>query len=646
MSKKYALIIGNKVYDDPNWPDLKTPELDAEAMAAVLKDPIIGGFDRVKPLLNASVLEMRLAIEELFAPRSHKPDDILLLYFSGHGELIDNDDLYFVGRETKHDMIVATGLNATYITDRMNNARSTRQVIILDSCFSGAFGKGGTENAVPTKAIFEGNGEGRYILASSEALKRSWENDATLGEVEQSFFTHFLVEGLRTGAADRDNDGWVHMGELYDHIRAGMRKGSRGQIPVRHALNLRGKLFVARSPISPSERVNEQLTDVILQAENTASRGDYRRAEELLNTVIKAEPDSFLNNSARQLLAEIVAEQARAEAYQDVKSLLKKHSRRTTRIAWQTFTASYPDYDPDNLAAQVQSLDKKPASRPVAASPKTPVKKPEKRPIAPKKPRAEDLLPAPFAWVKIPAGYVTIEEGHIRKKKQFQVDTFFIAKYPLTNAQFRLFIEAGGYAEKKWWTAAGWRGRKQGFLDYDYKKREWKPTRNPWVKPRYWTDKKFRGDTQPVVGVSWYEAVAYCRWLSEQTGQKIMLPTEQQWQQAVRFKNTRAHPWDPNWEGIHCRNSVGSGWDSAGNTSPITQYEGKGDSPWLAVNVSEWCLTEAYSLSKRLIGTERRVVRGGKWNFRNPDFVHDSDRNGTDPYNRDSNVGFRLALSL
>ncbi|HEY85774.1 MAG TPA: SUMF1/EgtB/PvdO family nonheme iron enzyme [Chloroflexi bacterium] len=599
MSKKYALIIGNNQHNDSAWPDLKTPEIDAKSVAEVLQDRQIGGFDQVDIALNASVREMRIAIGKLFNPHHHKPDDILLLYFSGHGELDSNDDLYFVGRETQHEMVYATGLEAIYITRLMDNARSQRQVIILDSCYSGAFGKGGTESAVPTKAIFEGNGEGRYILASSEALQRSWESDATLDEVDHSFFTHFLVEGLRTGAADRDNDGWVHVGELYDHIRDGMTKGSRRQTPIQHALNLDGDLIIARSPVSPFERASEQLTNVIVQAENAAARGDYQRAEALLNSVIQAdETNEFLKDTAQVMLNALQVERTRARAYEQVKLLLKKRAIRAAPTAWQSFTKKYPGYDPENLAKRLAPAAKRAKITPA-------VRKNE-----------DGLLPAPFAWIEIPG------------------KNYSIAKYPLTNAQFAPFIKAGGYKNKKWWTAAGWQMREK----------------EKWREPRYWTDAKWNGPEHPVVGVSWYEAVAYCLWLSEKTSQEIMLPTEDLWQYAAQGDDRREYPWGNEWDCKRCNNSV-SPCDSNA-TTPVRQYEGKnkGDSPFgvvdMAGNVWEWCLTEYESKRNNLDGTNVRVLRGGSWlngytgNFRV------SARNRYTPDFRLNDGGFRLALSL
>jgi hypothetical protein len=98
------------------------------------------------------------------------------------------------------------------------------------------------------------------------------------------------------------------------------------------------------------------------------------------------------------------------------------------------------------------------------------------------KPKPRFELPAPFAWVDIPAGKVTIENGH----GTFDVPAFKIAKYPVTNAQFAEFIKAGGYENQAWWPGVSWQVRQN----------------EGWTEPRYWRDSKWNGATHPVVGVS------------------------------------------------------------------------------------------------------------------------------------------------
>lgn len=147
-----------------------------------------------------------------------------------------------------------------------------------------------------------------------------------------------------------------------------------------------------------------------------------------------------------------------------------------------------------------------------------------------------------------------------------------------------------------------------------------------------------------MVGVSWYEVVAYCRWLSAITGENITMPTEQQWQRAAQGDTDWDYPYGPKFDKTRCNfNTQG--------TTPVTQYEGKteGDSPFGVVdmsgNVWEWCLTKYESGEADVDGTDVRVLRGGSWNYNNSVNLRVDSRNRHSPNNRSNYRGFRLARS-
>jgi formylglycine-generating enzyme required for sulfatase activity len=153
------------------------------------------------------------------------------------------------------------------------------------------------------------------------------------------------------------------------------------------------------------------------------------------------------------------------------------------------------------------------------------------------------LLPKPFAWITIPEGQVNIvsilsKEGRSENyipsgtTQVFDVAPFQIAKYPTTNAQFAQFIQAGGYAQQRWWTEKGWEERVKG----------------GWDVPNFWDQAKWNQSDYPVVGISWYEAVAFTRWLSKVTDEAICLPTEEQWQHAVQGEQIQNTCGKEDWE--------------------------------------------------------------------------------------------------
>src|SRR3990172_10518776 len=96
------------------------------------------------------------------------------------------------------------------------------------------------------------------------------------------------------------------------------------------------------------------------------------------------------------------------------------------------------------------------------------------------------------------------------KKERCTVAPFRAGIYPVTNAQFAPFIEVGGYDEPRWWSSEGWQWRQQ----------------EEWRQPYFWNDNRFNQPDQPVIGVNWYDAEAFCNWLSETYGQPYRLPTE------------------------------------------------------------------------------------------------------------------------
>jgi formylglycine-generating enzyme required for sulfatase activity len=123
-------------------------------------------------------------------------------------------------------------------------------------------------------------------------------------------------------------------------------------------------------------------------------------------------------------------------------------------------------------------------------------------------------------------------------------DTFAITRYPITNADFARFIAAGGYAERRLWTKHGWTYIEPGGYRF-----QGEPERI--MRPRFWTDHDLNNPLQPVVGVSWYEAAAYCAWLTAQghaqgwlpKTEEIRLPTSLEWEQAARHTDQRRYPW-------------------------------------------------------------------------------------------------------
>ncbi len=141
-------------------------------------------------------------------------------------------------------------------------------------------------------------------------------------------------------------------------------------------------------------------------------------------------------------------------------------------------------------------------------------------------PRIFDLRD-PRAYVEVPAGtYPYGEEGGTVEIEA----PFRIGRYPVTNDQYRAFMEDGGYDERRWWSDDGWAWvREKGAKE-----------------PGYWRDRRWNGPNQPVIGVSFFEAEACCAWAGGR------LPSEQEWEAAARGPDGHVYPWGDGWEDGIC----------------------------------------------------------------------------------------------
>jgi formylglycine-generating enzyme required for sulfatase activity len=205
--------------------------------------------------------------------------------------------------------------------------------------------------------------------------------------------------------------------------------------------------------------------------------------------------------------------------------------------------------------------------------------------------------------------------------------TYSISKYLITNSEFALFVADGGYSDPRFWTANGWK---------------WKGHR---TQPAYWTSRSFNGPRQPVVGVSWYEAVAFCNWLSTKEGLApaydssgrvdlaaagYRLPTEVEWEYAAAKgasdQDARIFPWGD--ESDFQRAVSRLSRPRASKTEEVGSRSPQGDTPQgladMSGNAWQWC-TDNYQGDRDITGAtdryyfnddsedQRFVMHGGSW---------------------------------
>ena len=240
--------------------------------------------------------------------------------------------------------------------------------------------------------------------------------------------------------------------------------------------------------------------------------------------------------------------------------------------------------------------------------------------------RLADLMPQLFDMMTISAGLFETD------KAIYEVPEFQIAKYPVTNAQFAEFMLAGGYRKSDLWTDQGWVQKNKA----------------QWKQPRYWTDEVWNRADYPVIGVSWFEAVAYCRWLAISTGQSIMLPTEVQWQRAAQGDDAREYPWGNKWSCQRCNCDVRPCKSSG--TTPVNQFGSKAESPFgvsdMVGNVRQWCLTDFETNEDDVnFPAMYRVLRGGAWSETQSENLRVTSRVRYFPDGWSEDIGFRFVIS-
>jgi len=236
--------------------------------------------------------------------------------------------------------------------------------------------------------------------------------------------------------------------------------------------------------------------------------------------------------------------------------------------------------------------------------------------------RTKTLLVPDIDWVTIPAGeFIYGEES---EQTTHYLESFDIARYPVTNAQYQCFIDDGGYEDEGWW---------QELEKSEIENSKW-----------------LQGN-RPRTNVNWYEATAFTRWLSDRLNQTIRLPNELEWEKAARGEKGLKYPWGNEYEAGYA-NVQESRPEYGANivqTVAVGLYP-RDESSWglrdMAGNVVEWCTEITTNVNESSQDSRLSfALRGGAWTFK-PGLVRAAFRLADyDTVNRDYDIGFRLLRS-
>ena len=255
----------------------------------------------------------------------------------------------------------------------------------------------------------------------------------------------------------------------------------------------------------------------------------------------------------------------------------------------------------------------------------TPAKVVKRTPILRPPVSGRRTLPDGAELVFIPAGEFTMGSNDYADEKpvhKVYLDSYYIAKTPVTVKQYLAFCAATGHA-------------KSSAPDFNAN----------WSK-----------EAHPIVNVSWNDAVAYCAWVSRESGLKVSLPTEAQWEKAARGKDGRKFPWGNTFDGSRLQHSTAKLGDAGGTAAVGSFPDGASSYGVLAMagNVFQWCADyygETYYASSPKTNPpgsgsgSARVLRGGSWDGDDEGDFRCAFRGGDAPDLRATGIGFRCVVS-
>jgi formylglycine-generating enzyme required for sulfatase activity len=678
MASKHALLIGVSSYGEGLTP-IPSARLDVAALAEVLRDPQLGGFpcEQVVVLQDPQRTPMERAVAELFANRA--TDDLLLLYFSGHGFRDDQRQLLLSCSESTKSKQGKpepySTLKARDVQAYMRASQSQRQLLILDCCFSGAFAEG--MGAKDDGAIdLEGfGGKGKAVLTSSASIETSSAPEA--GD-DLSMYTRFFVEGIRTGAADTQQRGFVDARDLHHYVESRLQELAPAMSPQLIATGAGREIRLSRVPRDSTVDYRQKVEELAKRR-----RGVINKAGRMILQKMRAnlpEGEQISDEQAEQIEAEVLGpwrEYAKKlKEFEVLVADLVADGQGLSALDWQ---------DLRDLQAQVKlaeaDLIEIFAKHGIAANPlltlaadqsdRAAVHPPgdssvedaaeagellalsvetaqvvetradagevswriDRRPLQVQGYRERLAEGVELTMVQIPAGSFLMgspseEPGRYDDEgpqHRVQLQGFFMGQTPITQAQ--------------WQVVAGWQ-MLQRELNSD--------------------PASFKGLHRPVECVLWEDAIEFCQRLSQRFGRTYTLPSEAQWEYACRAGTstpfhfgTTLTPDLANYNGNFTYGDGPKGVDRQ-ETTEVASFP---VNPWglydMHGNVREWCLDQWHDnyqgapadgsawLDSDVNNYNHRLLRGGSWS-RAPWDCRSAARNNNHPDSRYYSLGFRV----
>ena len=235
--RRAVLIASAKFDEDSGIAPLRFPEDDVAALESILQSEDFG-FDHITQLVDQPNNQVLERLDQLMCESNF--DDFILIYFSGHGKINANGELFLSCRNTKESRLNSTGLKYRHIMDLVEAHARDRVAIILDCCYAGRAVSGLKGSVQEQVASALDTGRGIFVLGASGATQTAEERELD----GHGVFTKQIIEGLTSGDADVDSDGRISLSDLATYVRENLRKQKFAQEPIAAGMIKSGDLIL------------------------------------------------------------------------------------------------------------------------------------------------------------------------------------------------------------------------------------------------------------------------------------------------------------------------------------------------------------------------------------------------------------------
>ena len=678
--QRWALIIGVNRYDNESGlRSLPFCVNDAAELAKTLTTRC--GFPRDNVLLITDQAELKPTNRVIWNRlrtwlNLPKRGDTILVYFGCHGVLAKverQERLYLMPSDGSRSNPARFAIPLSHVRERLAVCAASRKILILDACHAGAgraedemskTGAGevrGIAGVVAAKSVSAQSGTGVVVLAACDAEQKALERE----DVKHGLFSYYLIEGLK-GRADTDGDRTIVHSELVGYVTGNVERWAarvgktqtpiaetrvKGLLPVASVVKglppppVREELMEAELSNVRMQRVLEELENTMAKASRLYARGRYgdsakewRKAVTFVNALapyrdMHKQSEIVLKNLLRAAAADkeagaIAKEELTEKEKIAAEALFKKRVEESIRQRMQQDAKLYDEsapYSPRQRTAPEVPAWAKVLAEQVAYAQKAGLPAAKVLDLGNGLTMKLVLIPPGEFMMGSPAGESGRKDNEGPQHRVRITKPFYMGATEVTNAQFRRF--------------------KPSHVSRTYK------------------GNSFNGDQQPVVYVSWNDATAFCHWLGRQTGQRVRLPSEAQWEYACRAGSGTAYPWGSQISDRQCnysdKNHPSEASDkTADDGHPVTAPVGNYPSNAFGLhdvigNVWEWCgdwhdknyykSSPADDPMGPRAGTGR-VLRGGSW-FNPPRYCRSAVRAAHPAVPGHCGIGFRVVMS-